>query len=86
MVTMRQYLSRVAYEQKKRYQMWEIARWEKYIDINLSPNIKPEHKPKRPEDVLRLPTDTPKVVNKVEITQSDIDILKNIGLFNKESN
>ena len=34
---------------------WEIARWEQWMQVNLSPYIKPLHKPRRPCDLMRFP-------------------------------
>lgn len=34
---------------------WEIARWEQWMQVNLSPYIKPLHKPRRPRDLMRFP-------------------------------
>lgn len=34
---------------------WEIARWEQYMQINLTPNLKPGTRPRRLQDVLRFP-------------------------------
>lgn len=44
---------------------WEIARWEQWMQVNLSPYIKPLHKPRRPCDLMRFPwedEDTPETV------------------------
>lgn len=58
---------------------WRVARWRAWMDIGLSPNIK--NRPKRPEDILKLPSDRDRWVDKVEITDDILQGLKNIGLI-----
>lgn len=34
---------------------WEIARWEQFMQVSISPNIKPGNKPHTPQAMLRFP-------------------------------
>lgn len=34
---------------------WEIARWEQFMQVSISPNIKPGSKPHTPQAMLRFP-------------------------------
>lgn len=81
LVTFRETEMRMKAAEKRRLESWEVARWEILNHINLSPNIKRGDKPKRVEDILRLPTDKPKVRKVIEITEDEIIGLREIGLI-----
>lgn len=54
---MDEYLAlRKAFEEKRR-QAWEIARWEQFNQISISPYIKRSDKPRRVIDLVRFPWD-----------------------------
>ena len=38
--------------------LWEIARWEQYMQVCISPDIKPHNKPTRPDRSIRFPWET----------------------------
>lgn len=54
---MDEYLAlRKAFEENRR-QAWEIARWEQFNQISISPYIKRSDKPRRVIDLVRFPWD-----------------------------
>lgn len=59
---------------------WEIARWEQWMQVNLSPYIKPLHKPRRPCDLMRFPWEDDETPEKVPepLTGEQKDRLKTI--------
>lgn len=71
---------------KKEYREWERVRWMAFMNIQLSPDIKAYNKPKRPQDLFKLPTDEVKKSEPVIVTDEDIEILKQIGFFNYGNN
>ena len=77
--SMRRYrLLREGYEVRNE-EAWRVARWRAWMDIGLTPNIK--NRPRRPEDVLKLPSDREVWVEKVEITDDIVIALKSIGVI-----
>ena len=81
-VTMYEYQCRKEFYESKKIHDWEVARWEVFNRILLSPDIKKGLKPKKPQDILPLPTDKAIKTDPVIVTEDDIDTLKRIGLFN----
>lgn len=41
--------------QEQMRMQWEIARWEQFMQVSISPNIKPGSKPRTPQAMLRFP-------------------------------
>lgn len=77
--TMRRYRLLREAEERKIEEMWKVARWNKFMDMRLSPNLK--NPPNRPEDLFKLPSDRERFVEKVEITEDIINGFKLIGLL-----
>lgn len=82
-VTFKEYIAKRKYDNESNTRLWEIARWEIYNHILLSPDIKQGHKPRRPQDLLRLPSDEQikKIVKPVKVGDLEITALKNIGFI-----
>lgn len=55
---------------KQTQERWEIARWERWHALQLSPDIKPFNKPATPKAMMRFPWEEPDV----EITKEDCHI------------
>ena len=64
--------------EQKRLDMWEVIRWQVFNMIQLSPDIKKTDKPKRLEDILKLPTDKPVKREIIEVTEQEKEVLKDI--------
>lgn len=77
--TMRRYICLRKAVEDERIENWRVVRWKAWLDLNGNPNIKT--RPKRPENLFKLPGDTPRWVEKVEITDDIINALKGIGLI-----
>lgn len=65
-----------------RWEMWEVGRYIAFNAIQLSPDIKKAQKPRRPEDVLSLPTDIKKEIVYKPITEDELIALRSIGFIN----
>ena len=66
-------------KQKEQRERWEIARWQSYLQMRLSPYIKPHHKPSTPQAWIRLPWEGETTENKAKeyrLEQAQIDILE----------
>lgn len=63
---------------------WEIARWVVFNLFVLSPDLKRGDKPKKPQDLFKLQSEIKeknKKPNRVEVTEEDLQALKEIGLW-----
>ena len=60
-------------------EIWKVARWMEWMNIGLTPNLK--NRPKRPEDLFKLPSDREIWVDKIEITEDIMTALKSIGVI-----
>ena len=82
-VTFREYMYKFRAREKRAIEAWEVARWEVFQHIWLSP-IDNRHKPKRVTDVLRLPTDEREPrKNYISLTpsQEEIEALRFNGII-----
>ena len=83
-VTFREYMYKFRAREKRAIEAWEVARWEVFQHIWLSPNIAKRHKPKRVTDILRLPTDEREPrKNYISLTpsQEEIEALRFNGII-----
>lgn len=64
---------------------WERIRWEKFVDLQLNPNIKKHHKPTSPQKWLPFDWEKEKAVKKppqrVRITKREREVLQ--GIFDR---
>lgn len=68
---------------RKERQKWEIARWRSFMDMRLSPYIKPHNKPDSPDKWLRFDWEQDKAVEAAKegaysLTDAEITILEQI--------
>jgi hypothetical protein len=78
LTTFRQYYCLQKRHNEDLLERWRVARWEILNHISLSPNIPTSKKPKRVEDILRLPTDKKVRAEKIEVTEEVKDVLKDV--------
>lgn len=76
--TMKRYMAIRKKHEESKIELWRIARWRAWMDLNGNPNLKT--RPKRPEDLFELPGDRKTWVEKVEITEDIVTALRNIGI------
>lgn len=76
-LTYKETKARIDAADKKKWQQWEIMRWNVYTMISLAP-IEKRYKPKSLQDLLKLPTDKPKEYNIVPVSDEEIEALKKI--------
>ena len=77
--TMKRYIALRKKAEEQRIELWRLARWKAWMDLNGNPNLKT--RPNRPEDLFELPGDKKRWVEKVEITEDVVTALKKIGLI-----
>lgn len=79
-MTTKEYLARVKAYGKKMNEEWEQVRYMAWTVVRMSGRVA-NNPPKRPQELFSLPTD--KVIKReiVEITENEIQALKNIGLI-----
>lgn len=82
--TMKKYLSLRERRNEELEVRWKIARWQGWITLQAAPYL--SNKPKKPEDLFRLPSEAGRFVEKVEITNEIIEALKSIGAIKEGQN
>lgn len=79
-MTVREYILRRKGEDEKEKTLWERARWQMFLVMQMHPNIKAHNKPKTPTEWVRFPWErtaegTPE---QVEVTAEQIEQLNAI--------
>ena len=80
LVTTKEYLARVKAYGKRLNEQWEQIRYLAWTEVRMSGRVA-NNPPKRPQGLFALPTDKKIVHEVIEITDNEIQALKNIGML-----
>lgn len=79
-MTTKEYVSRVKAYGKVVNEKWEAVRYIAWTVVRMSGKVM-NTPPRRPQDLFKLPSDENIVHEPIEITENEIEALKNIGLL-----
>lgn len=75
-VSMREYILRRKGENEKERVLWERARWQMFLIMQMHPNIKEHNKPRTPEAWIRFPWEKAQDITADDAVVNDVDMEK----------
>ena len=83
LITIREYILMVNFYHKRLNEQWEQTRYTAWTIVRMAGRMA-QQPPKRPQDLFKLPTDKKAKRTVIEITDNEIEALKNIGLIKEK--